>query len=81
MKWLKAWLTSIGVVSAFAFILAIFLVGGVALHYDITFWASYKQHHAVHVSWVLCLLLGLIPVVSQVAVPAAIATWVISFFL
>ncbi len=58
-----------------------FFLGGIALHYDLEFWASYAKGHAVIVPFLPCLLVGLVPQVAGLAIVVALVTWVLSFVL
>lgn len=55
------------------------LVGGLATEYVVEFWASYLKGVPVDVPFLPCAVAGLF--LGEITVPAAIATWVLSFVL
>ena len=55
------------------------LVGGLATQYVVEFWGSYFKGVPVHVPFLPCAIAGLF--LGEITVPAAIATWVLSFVL
>ena len=54
-------------------------IGGVATEYLVEFWASYLKETTVNVPFLPCAVAGLF--LGQITIPAAIATWVLSFVL
>lgn len=72
---------SIGILGFICFVVFIFFLSGICLHYDIHFWATMAKHHEVNPPWLLCLLVGLVPGVGQLSIPGALITWICSFFM
>ncbi len=71
-------------IGAIAIIIIVILVvnvglGGLATQYTVNFWATYIKGVPVHVPFFPCAIAGLF--LGEVAIPAAIATWVLSFVL
>ena len=56
-----------------------FLVGGVSVQYVVEFWAGYVQGVPVDVPFTPCAVAGIL--LATPAIPAALATWVLSFIL
>ncbi len=54
-------------------------IGGLAVQYTVNFWGTYFKGVPVYVPFFPCAIAGLF--LAEVAVPAAIATWIISFVL
>ncbi len=54
-------------------------IGGWAVQYTVEFWASYFKGVAVHVHFLPCAIAGLF--LGEIAIPAAIVTWILSFVL
>ena len=79
LNWIKGILSGLGVVGVFLFLGFLFCINGIALHYGISFLASYVKHVPVHPSWILCILLGLIT--GPLPVTVAVVTWAVSFFI
>src|ERR1700722_11639777 len=73
----KEAITLLGVLMTIGFIVAIFAIGPCCLHYTVNFWLAYN-HKPRAFGWGWSLL-G-IPF-SEVAIPAAIITKIVSFFL
>lgn len=63
---------------AFFIVLSIWL-GGWSTQYTVEYWASFIQHHPVHVPFLPCAIAGLF--LATVSVPAAMLTWVLSFVI
>ncbi len=76
-------LAGIGVLGAIGLVIVLvifnILIGGWATQYTVQFWASYIKGVQVSVPFLPCAFAGLF--LGEVAVPAAIATLVISFAL
>ena len=79
MKTIQAFFAGLGVVGVLLFALFLFCINGLALHYYITFWATYVKHAPVQVSWLLCILVGLFT--GPLPVTIALLTWILSFIL
>ncbi|OHA14593.1 MAG: hypothetical protein A3G49_05370 [Candidatus Sungbacteria bacterium RIFCSPLOWO2_12_FULL_41_11] len=77
------WLMDFGVIGVvlffFVFITFNIFIGGWAVQYTVQFWGTYFKGVPVHVPFLPCMVAGLF--FGEVAVPAAIATWVLSFVL
>ncbi len=55
------------------------LVGGLATEYVVEFWGGYFKGVPLDVPFLPCAVAGLF--LGEITVPAAIATWVLSFVL
>lgn len=55
------------------------LLGGISTQYVIQFWGAYLTHHPILIPFWVCALAGLF--LGEIAVPAAIITWLVSFCL
>ena len=77
------WLMGLGVVGVALFVLAIIafniFIGGWAVQYTVEFWVTYLKGVPVHVPFLTCMIAGFF--IAEVAVPAAVATWILSFVL
>lgn len=82
MKWFARLLAGFGAIGAIAFVVIMILLGGICLHYDVTFWMTFG-HHPMRgdgtLFWIVCLIAGFF--VSSISVPVALITLVLSFFL
>lgn len=76
---IKLFFAGLGIFGFIAFVLLTVCFGGICLHYDIHFWASYAKNYDVAIPWIPCILLGWFT--SALSVPAAVITWVMSFFI
>lgn len=62
-----------------AFILINPLIGGLATEYVVEFWASYLKGVPVNIPFLPCIVAGLF--FGEITIPAAVATWILSFVL
>jgi len=53
--------------------------GGIATQYVVEFWAGYIKNRPVDVPFLPCALAGVI--LGEITIPAAVATWLLSFVL
>lgn len=54
-------------------------IGGWAVRYTVQFWGSYFKGTPVHVPFLPCAIAGLF--IGSIAIPVAVATWVLSYVL
>jgi hypothetical protein len=54
-------------------------IGGISIHYDISFWMNYFTHKTVNPPMLPCCIAGLF--LCEISVPVAIVTWIIAPFL
>ena len=73
-------LLSVGLFWVTVYIIASFVSGALLWTYAINTWLVYTGKEAV-VEWWMGGLLGLVPVVGQFSIPAAVLTWIIMLFL
>jgi hypothetical protein len=66
-------------VAIFGFVAFAVFVGGWAVQYDVNFWASYIQHKPVRVPFFPCAVAGLF--LSEISVPVALVTWILSYII
>jgi len=54
-------------------------IGALCTEYVVEYWASYSKGYAVDVPFGPCIVAGLF--LGELAIPAALVTWIASFFM
>lgn len=72
---------SVGLIVAIFLVVVIvnLTIGALCTEYVVEYWASYSKGYAVDVPFGPCIVAGLF--LGELAIPAAIVTWIMSFFL
>ena len=54
-------------------------IGGWLWPYSIEYWST-LCHHPIHIPFIVGIILGVVPPISQLTIPVAIVTWIIQIF-